>query len=66
MNGQLKPGYNLQLGTSGEYIVGADVSSERSDKQTLIPLQDRMEKGMDGKRFENVTTDAGYESEERG
>ena len=64
MNGQLKPGYNLQFGTSGEYIVGADISSERSDKQTLIPLLDRMEKGMDGKRFENVTTDAGYESEE--
>ena len=64
MNGQLKPGYNLQLGTTGEYIVGADISSERSDKQTLIPLLDRMEKGMDGKRFETVTTDAGYESEE--
>ena len=64
MNGQLKPGYNLQFGTTGEYIVGADISSERSDKQTLIPLLDRMEKGMDGKRFETVTTDAGYESEE--
>ena len=64
MNGQLKPGYNLQLGVTSEYIVGVDISSERSDKQTLIPLLDRMEKGMDGKRFEAVTTDAGYESEE--
>jgi len=64
MNGQLKPGYNLQLGVSGEYIVGVDVNSERSDKQTLISLLDRMEKGMDGKRFEAVTLDAGYESEE--
>ena len=64
MNGQLKPGYNLQLGVSGEYIVGVDLNSERSDKQTLIPLLDRMENGMDGKRFEAVTADAGYESEE--
>jgi len=64
MNGQLKPGYNLQLAVTGEYIVGVDVSSERSDKQTLIPLLDRMEKGMDGKRFESATLDAGYESEE--
>ena len=63
-NGQLKPGYNLQIGVTGEYIVGVDISSERSDKQTLIPLLDRMEKGMKGKRFETVTTDAGYESEE--
>jgi len=64
MNGQLKPGYNLQLGVSGEYIVGVDVNSERSDKQTLIPLLDRIDNGMDGKRFETVTLDAGYESEE--
>jgi transposase len=64
LNGQLKPGYNLQLGVSGEYIVGVDISSERSDTQTLIPLLDRMETGMGGKRFEAVTADAGYESEE--
>jgi transposase len=64
MNGQLKPGYNLQLAVSGEYIVGIDISSERSDKQTLIPLLNRMEKGMDGKRFESAIMDAGYESEE--
>ena len=64
MNGQLKPGYNLQLAVTGEYIVGVDVNSERSDKQTLIPLLDRMEKGMKEKRFEAVTLDAGYESEE--
>ena len=64
MNGQLKPGYNLQLAVTGEYIVSVDVNSERSDIQTLIPLLDRMEKGMDGKQFESVTLDAGYESEE--
>ena len=37
-NGQLKPGYNIQIGVEGEYIVGVDVSSERSDQLTLIPF----------------------------
>ena len=31
-NGQLKPGYNIQIGVEGEYIVGIDISSERSDQ----------------------------------
>ena len=63
MNGQLKPAYNLQLAVEGEFIVGLDISSERSDMATLIPLLERMEKG-NGKKHENVTADAGYESEE--
>ncbi|SQB38703.1 ISCpe5, transposase [Clostridium perfringens] len=37
-NGQLKPDYNIQIGVEGEYIVGVDVSSERSDQLTLIPF----------------------------
>ena len=31
-NAQLKPGYNIQIGVEGEYIVGVDISSERSDQ----------------------------------
>jgi len=62
-NGQLKPGYNLQLGVEGGYIVGLDISEERSDVQTLLPLLERIEKGS-GKRHETITADAGYESEE--
>jgi transposase len=30
-NAQLKPGYNVQLAVEGEYIVGVDITSERSD-----------------------------------
>jgi len=63
-NGQLKPGYNLQLGVEGEYVVGVDISEERSDKQCLLPLLERMEQGMGGKRHTNIVADAGYESEE--
>jgi transposase len=62
-NGQLTPGYNLTLGVEGEYIVGLDISSERSDQMTLLPLLDRLEAGC-GKRHKNVSADAGYESEE--
>ena len=62
-NAQLKPGYNLQLGVEGEYIVGLDISSERSDQLTLIPLLKRMNNNLP-KEHETVTLDAGYESEE--
>lgn len=62
-NGQLKPGYNIQIGVEGEYIVGVDISSERSDQLTLIPFLDKLEEDLPIK-FENVIADAGYESEE--
>jgi len=61
-NAQLKPGYNIQLGVEGEYIVGVDVSSERSDQLTLIPLLERMKEHIG--THKDVTADAGYESEE--
>lgn len=62
-NGQLKPGYNLQLGIEAEYIVGVDISSDLNDTQALIPLLERMEEKGEIKH-QDVTTDAGYESEE--
>jgi hypothetical protein len=62
-NAQLKPGYNIQFGVEGEYITGVNVSSERSDQLALIPLLENMEAHL-GKNYKDVTTDAGYESEE--
>jgi hypothetical protein len=62
-NAQLKPGYNIQLGVEGEYITGVLVSSERSDQLTLIPLLESMTVHL-GTSYEDVTADAGYESEE--
>ena len=62
-NTQLKPGYNVQIGVEAEYIVGVDISSERSDHATLIPFLKRMSNAYPI-RFRNVVTDAGYESEE--
>ena len=62
-NAQLKPAYNLQLAVEGEYITGLDISSERSDQLTLIPLLEKMENKI-GCSYGDVTADAGYESEE--
>lgn len=62
-NGQLKPGYNLQIAAEGEYIVGTDISSQRSDMLTLIPLLKRIQE-ENILRLRNITTDSGYESEE--
>lgn len=62
-NSQLKPGYNVQIGVEAEYIVGVDISSERSDQLALIPFLDKVEKAYPQK-YANVIADAGYESEE--
>ena len=63
-NAQLKPGYNVQIGVEAEYIVGVDISSERSDALTMIPLLKKMGQYMDGNPYQNIIADAGYESEE--
>lgn len=62
-NGQLKPGYNLTIGVEGEYITGVNITSERSDQLTLIPLIDKMMKEQNHK-YNSITADAGFESEE--
>lgn len=62
-NGQLKPGYNIQIGVDSEYIVGVGSFPDRSDVNTLIPFLERIKKGT-GKTYPNIIADAGYESEE--
>lgn len=62
-NGQLKPGYNIQIGVESEYIVGIGSFTERSDVRTLIPMMNRIKKNIHT-NYLNVIADAGYESEE--
>lgn len=62
-NWQLKPGYTIQIGVEGEYIVGVDISSERSNQLTLIPFLDKLKSNLNN-QYQSVTADAGYESEE--
>lgn len=62
-NSQLKPGYNIQMGVEGEYITGVTIGSERSDQLMLIDLLENINE-QTGSYYEDVTVDAGYESEE--
>ena len=62
-NGQLKPGYNIQIGVESEYIVGVGSFSNRSDVNTLIPFLNRI-KCHTKRKFEQIVADAGYESSE--
>ena len=62
-NGQLKPGYNLQLGVEGEFIVTAGLFSERSDTLTVLPLLEHFQEKT-GELPKRLITDSGYESEE--
>ena len=39
INGQLKPGYNVNVATVSEYVVGTCVSADRSDVGTFIPFR---------------------------
>ena len=62
-NGQLKPGYNLQIGTNSGYAVWAKLFPYSTDTKTLIPFLKELEKKI-GFRYDTVVADAGYESEE--
>ena len=60
-NGQLKPGYNVNVATVSEYIIGNYISTDRTDTKTLIPFLEKLCKKNPVKR---VVVDSGYESEE--
>ena len=62
-NGQLKPGYNIQIGVESEYIVACGAFSKCTDVQTLIPFLERFHKHTN-RRMEQIIADAGYESSE--
>lgn len=62
LNGQLKPGYNIQIGTENRYIVGFTIHPNPTDTKTMIPHLRHLEEKL-GRLPENVTADAGYGSE---
>lgn len=63
LNGQLKPGYNIQVGTENNFVIGYDVFPNPTDTRTLIPHLENVQKRLDC-QFETVIADAGYGSEE--
>lgn len=62
MNGQLKPGYNVQIAVENYFIVHGYVSNDRTDYNTLIPVLKKHKEAF-GDSLEEVTADSGYCSE---
>jgi len=63
MNGQLKAGYNIQIGTENQFILNYDIHQKPSDTTTLIPHMEGLKEEIDSKPV-NLIADAGYGSEE--
>lgn len=63
LNGQLKPGYNVQIAVESEYIVGVSLFPNPADVNTLVPFLKRLQ-SQSNRKIEQVIADAGYESEE--
>ena len=62
-NGQLKAGYNIQMGTENQFIVGYSVHQNPGDTGLLIPHLEKVKNQL-GSFPENIIADAGYGSEE--
>ena len=62
-NGQLKPGYNVQIATEGQYTLAYELFPNPTDTRTLKPFLDDIER-----RYftlpKYIVADAGYGSEE--
>jgi transposase len=63
LNGQLKPGYNVQIGTENQFVVGFSIHQKTNDMNVLIPHLDQVQKRL-GRLPRTVVADAGYGSEE--
>ncbi len=62
-NGQLKPGYNVQISTSNQFIVNYTIHPNPTDTTTLGAHLEQHEASF-GKAPKKLTADAGYGSEE--
>ncbi len=62
-NGQLKPGYNLQMGTEGQFVVGFSVHQRPGDPGCLVPHLQGLKQSL-GRLPKNVIADSAYGSEE--
>ncbi len=62
-NGQLKPGYNVQIGTENQFIVGYSLHQRPTDTRCLKPHLEKVKTAL-GKLPGTVIADAGYGGEE--
>jgi len=62
-NGQLKPGYNLQIGTENQFMLDFGLYHNPTDTLTLIPFENSFHERYNRFPLEGVA-DSGYGSEE--
>lgn len=60
-NGQLKPGYNLQIATNSQFVLSCDLFQNPTDTRTLIPFLTMIQNTF-GYLPEYIVADAGYGS----
>ena len=63
LNGQLKPGYNWQITTQDQYILGYSLHQTTNDMATLPTHMDSLKQSL-GQQPEVLVADAGYGSQE--
>jgi len=63
-NGQLKPAYNVQIGTENQFIVGYSVHRRPGDTGCMIDHLDTAKRQRKGRLPSTLVADAGYGSEE--
>lgn len=62
-NGQLKPGFNLQVGSNNQFVLGYSIHQRPGDTRCLIPHLEEVKKKFEVKP-KRLIGDAGYGSEE--
>lgn len=62
-NGQLKPGYNVQIGTENQFIIGYSLHQRPTDTRCLKPHLEKVKATL-SKLPKTVIADAGYGGEE--
>ena len=63
LNGQLKPGYNWQISTENQCILGYTIHQTTNDMTTLQSHMESLKENL-GKMPDTLVADAGYGSEE--
>jgi hypothetical protein len=61
-NGQLKPGYNIQMGTENQFVVGFSLHQQAGDANCLIPHLTKLKNWL-GRLPNNIGADAAYGNE---
>lgn len=62
-NGQLKPGYNVQIAVHSEYIMGVGMFSNPNNTNILIPFLHHLD-SLHTSKFRYIVVDTGHDSYE--